>query len=318
MRSPHEHLSRTLLLTLVLSSTAGLLVTPLLSSRRHATPPAGVAGAQPKAPGAQALETYGRIPLSFEANHGQVESSVDFVARGAGYALFIKPTEAVFALRNSDCGKRHEDGAEHPLKTDTTNPEADPQSTICNPQSKVLRMKLAGADASAAAEGAEELAGKVNYLVGDDPTGWRTNVPTFGRVSYAQVYKGVDVVYYGNQRQLEYDFRVAAGADPRAVALQFEGADKVEVDAAGDLLLSLGESVIRQPKPVIYQEAAGGRRAVEGGYVIAEGGRVRFAVGEYDPQLPLVIDPVLVYSTYLGGSGSEQVRDIALDSAGNA
>jgi hypothetical protein len=319
MRSPHERLSRTLLLTLVLSSAAGLLVTPLMLSRRPATPlPSRVAGAPPSASGAQALETYGRVPLSFEANQGQAEGSVDFVARGAGYALFIKPTEAVFALRNSDCESRNEGGADHPLTTDAPQPEANPQSAICNPQSKVLRMKLVGADSSAAAEGAEELAGKVNYLVGDDPAGWRTNVQTFGRVSYAQVYEGVDVVYYGNQRQLEYDFRVAPGADPRAVALQFEGADKVEVDASGDLLLSLGESVVRQPKPVIYQEVAGARREVEGGYVVAEGGRVGFSVGEYDPQLPLVIDPTIVYSTYLGGSGGDQGLHIALDSSANA
>ena len=179
-------------------------------------------------------------------------------------------------------------------------------------------MKLVDADASAEAEGAEELEGKANYFVGDDPSKWRTNVPTFGRVRYSEIYRGVDVVYYGNQRQLEYDFRVAPGADARAVSLEFEGADKVEVSDDGELLLTLGESVVRQPKPFVYQEAAGARRAVEGGYAIDRSGRVRFELGEYDVSLPLVIDPVLVYSTYLGGLGGEVGQGIAVDASGNA
>jgi hypothetical protein len=325
MRSPHEHLSRTLLLTLVLSSAAGLLITPLMLSRRHAPPlPAVAAGAPPKAPGAQALETYGRVPLSFEANQGQAEGSVDFVARGAGYALFLKPAEAVFALRDAECGMRVEDrAADHSIQTAATQTAATrraagTQSAVCDRPAKVLRMKLVGADASATAEGAEELAGKVNYFIGDDRTRWRTDVPTYASVRYAEVYEGVDLVYYGNQRQLEYDFRVAPGADPRAVALEFEGADKVEVDASGDLRLTLGESVVRQPKPFVYQEVAGVRREVEGGYAVSEGGRVRFAVGEYDASLPLVIDPTLVYSTYLGGSGGDQAWGVAVDSTGQA
>ena len=181
-----------------------------------------------------------------------------------------------------------------------------------------LRMKLVGANRAATVAHADELAGKVNYFIGNDPTRWRTNIPTFGRVRYQDVYPGVDVVYYGNQRQLEYDFVVAPGRDARAVKLQFAGADKVEVDAGGDLLLRMGADVIRQPKPTVYQEVAGARRAVEGGYAVGADGRVGFALGAYDAQLPLVIDPVIVYSTYLGGSGGEQGLDIALDSAGSA
>ncbi|HWW76246.1 MAG TPA: SBBP repeat-containing protein, partial [Pyrinomonadaceae bacterium] len=317
MRSPHEHLSRTLLLTLALSSAAGLLITPLIPGRRPATPPAGVAAPPPEARGSQALEAFGRVPLSFESNQGQAESSVDFVARGAGYALFLKPTEAVFALRDADSGLRNEDGAEHPFTTDASLSKANPKSAVGNPRSKVLRMKLVGADASAPAVGAEELAGKANYFTGSDPARWRANVPVFARVRYEGVYEGVDLVYYGNQRQLEYDFRVAPGADPRAVALRFEGADGVEVGADGDLLLTLGESVVRQPKPVIYQEAAGVRREVEGGYVVADDGRVGFHIEEYDRALPLVIDPTIVYSTYLGGSAADQAWAVAVDSSGS-
>ncbi|MET0648839.1 MAG: SBBP repeat-containing protein [Pyrinomonadaceae bacterium] len=307
--------------TLVLSSVACLLAAPLMLTRRAAPPPPA-AGAQ--APLERARETYGRIPLSFEANRGQTDASVNFLARGAGYALFLKPTEAIFVLQNSASGARDEDRAEHslttdtPPKTDAPQSKADPRRAPRDVQSKVLRMRLVGADAAAEAEGADELAGKTNYFVGDDPTQWRTEVPTFGRVRYAEVYPGVDVVYYGNQRQLEYDFRIAPGRDPRTVNLKFDGADKVEVDERGDLLLTLGETVVRQPKPFVYQEVAGARREVEAGYAVERDGRVGFSVGEYDASLPLVIDPVLVYSTYLGGSGGDQGWGVAVDSAGNA
>jgi hypothetical protein len=275
--------SNKLLPTLILTPLLCLIIAPLMLGRRQlSTRPAAAS----PAPSERAREVYGRIPLSFEANRGQAEESVDFIARGAGYALSLKPTEAVFSLRNTE--------------------------------SKSLRMRLVGADAAASAEGAEDLEGKANYFVGDDPSKWRTNVETFGRVRYAEVYSGVDVVYYGNQRQLEYDFRIAPGADARAVTLEFEGADKVELSDGGDLLLKVGDETIQQPKPFVYQEVSGARRAVEGGYVVERGGRVRFELGEYDSTLPLVIDPTLVYSTYLGGSGGDQAWGVAVDSAGSA
>ncbi|HEX8852474.1 MAG TPA: SBBP repeat-containing protein, partial [Pyrinomonadaceae bacterium] len=244
----------------------------------------------------QAREAYGRMELSFEANHGQADASVDFLARGVGYTLFLKSQEAVFVMSRRDAAE-----------------DARPQSPA-----KALRMKLAGADARAGVEGADELAGKVNYFMGDDPARWRVDIPTYRRVRYSEVYPGVDVVYYGNQRQLEYDFVVAPGADARAVSVEFEGADKVEVDASGDLLLTIGEEVIRQLKPVIYQEIAGARRTVEGGYMVDSQGRVRFSLGEYDAERTLVIDPVIVYSTYLGGRDAELTRAMTIDSAGNA
>src|SRR5215213_9774494 len=285
---------------LILTSVLCLIVAPLMSGRREAPARPGD-GTQTLAQDESARGAYGRMPMSFEANRGQAEGSVDFLARGAGYALFLRPTEAVFVLRN-----------------DEGVASVNRKSEIRNPKSKVLRMRLAGANAGARAEGSDELSGKANYFVGDDPSKWRANVETFARVRYAEVYEGVDLVYYGNQRQLEYDFRVAAGADARAVSLEFEGADEVEVSEGGDLRLKVGGETMRQQKPFAYQETAGARREVACGYALERGGRVRFELGEYDASLPLVIDPVLVYSTYLGGSFGDDARAVAVDSAGSA
>ncbi|MEA2203887.1 MAG: hypothetical protein QOE77_663 [Blastocatellia bacterium] len=293
--------NRSLLTLLVLSGVAGLAIMRQQAKGPIKTTPIA---ARPDA------ETFGRIPLSFEANHGQTESSVDYLARGGGYALFLKPTAAVFVLKqNSDKQSPRN------LPDISANQAND---TATDGPTRVLRMSLVGANEAAPVESADELAGKINYFIGPDTEKWRTNIPTFGRVRYRNVYPGIDLVYYGNQRQLEYDFIVAPGREPRAVKLQFDGLDKVAVDNNGDLILTLGQSTMRQPRPLIYQEIAGERRTVTGGYAVESDGRVGFAVGEYDSALPLVIDPVLSYSTYLGGSDTDEGDDIALDSAGNA
>jgi hypothetical protein len=320
MRSLAKRLGPKRLLALIIPSVAAIMLVAALTPTTRPdlpTPSSPDKETDRPDPSAQAREAYGRIPLSFEANRGQADGAVDFLARGAGYALFLRPAEAVFALQTADCGTRNESSAGRSSKAKAAISTADTQNANCDRQSKVLRMRLVGADAEAAAEGLGELEGKANYIVGNDPARWRTDIPTFGRVRYTEVYPGVDVVYYGNQRHLEYDFVVAPGRDARAVSLRFDGADKVEMDAGGDLLLTLGRSVVRQSKPVVYQEVAGARRPVEGGYVIREGGEVGFSVSDYDRSVPLVIDPTLVYSTYLGGSGSEQANGVGVDAAGN-
>src|SRR5204862_312871 len=183
----------------------------------------------------------------------------------------------------------------------------------------VLRMTFLGANPNTRVAGQEELPGKANYFIGSDPVKWRTNVPMYGKTRYQEIYPGIDLVLYGNQRQLEYDFVVHAGADPKAIALDVQGADKLEVDAQGDLVLHTGAGVVRQLKPVIYQEVDGARREIAGGYVLKSARRVGFHVAAYDGAKPLVIDPVLVYSSYLGGSGgNEGPTGIAVDTAGNA
>ncbi len=194
-------------------------------------------------------------------------------------------------------------------------------------------MRLVGANPGPRMTGAEELPGISNYFIGSDPEKWRTNVPRYAQVRYQDVYPGVDLIYYGNQRQLEYDFIVAPGADPEPIQLEIQGADQLEIDATGDLVLHFASGQVRLRKPLIYQnrggqnrggqktsgqEGAGIRQEIAGGYVLLGSHQVGFEIEAYDPTQPLIIDPVLVYSTFLGGDFEDFGKDIAVDAAGNA
>jgi hypothetical protein len=264
---------------------------------------------------------YGQLPLHFEVNQGQSDQQVKFLSRGNGYALFLTPTEAVLALQQNSEAR-------------SQNPESQTQPPTPNPQPPtVLRMQLIGANPQPLVEGVDELPGKVNYFIGNDPTQWRTNIPTYARVKYHNVYPGVDVVYYGNQRQLEYDFVVAPGVDPATVTLKFQDQNgrlaPVQVDEHGDLLVRLSDEEIRLRKPLVYQEINDARQEIAGQYVLldpsdaeqrtanSELQKVGFQVASYDASKPLIIDPVLEYSTYLGGSQRDEGEDIAVDTAGN-
>jgi hypothetical protein len=230
-------------------------------------------------------ESYGRLPLQFERNDGQTRKEVRFLARGPGYSLYLTSREAVLVL-----------GAP-----------------------AVVRMALVGARADPLVIGLDELPGKANYFAGSDPAKWRTRVPTYARVRYRHVYPGIDLVYYGNQRQLEYDFVLAPGADPRRIVLGFRGADNLEIDSQGDLVLRTGGRAVRLHKPVMYQERDGTRHDVAGRYVLERGNQVGFKVAVYDRSRTLVIDPlVLSYSTFLGGNQPDAGVGIAVDAAGNA
>jgi len=291
---------------------------------------------------ARLLGDYGRLPLQFEENRGQTDAQVRFLSRGAGYALFLTRDEAVLQLRKADPGTA---GTGLGLRNaNSANPQGEvrnPHSALRTPHSATLRMRLAGANPNADARGVEELPGKANYLTGGDPRRWRANIPTYAKVHYRDVYPGVDLVYYGNQRQLEHDFVVAPGADPKQIRLALEGAERVELEAQGDAVLRVGDGEVRLRAPVAYQEVAGLRREVAASYVLHEttphsalrtphsdaphsalptphSEELSFQLGAYDPALPLVIDPVLVYSTYLGGGANDIANGIAVDSSGNA
>jgi hypothetical protein len=253
---------------------------------------------------AQVQANYGKLPLSFEVNQGQTDSQVKFLSRGHGYALFLTPSEAVLSLKK---------------------PQAQPKASALAKSAPapdvpgaVLRMQLVGANPAAQVLGKEALPGRVNYLIGKDPSLWHTKVPTYGKVAYENVYPGVNLVYYGNQGQLEYDFVVAPGTDPGKVKLAFRGADKIEINHEGELVLHATNGDVRMHKPIIYQEIDGVRKSIDGGYVLKESQEASFQVAAYDTARPLVIDPILVYSTYLGRNRPEQGIAIAVDKHGQA
>jgi hypothetical protein len=179
-------------------------------------------------------------------------------------------------------------------------------------------MRLLGANRRAKATAQDELPGTSNYFIGSDPKKWRTNVPNYTKVQFENVYPGVNLVYYGNQQQLEYDFVVAPGANPSVIQLGFEGAEQVAIDSQGDLRLSTGGGEVRWRRPVIYQEMSGTKKAVEGRYIQEGKNKVGLKLASYDSSRPLVIDPQLLYSTYLGGTSSDTAFAVAVDSTGNA
>ncbi len=256
---------------------------------------------------AQVKEQFGELPLSFEQNVGQTDASVHFFTRGPGYSMFLTSTEAVMVLNQESGVRDQESEIGHAQETQARSASEGLTSTV-------VRMQLIGTNATPAVTGREQLSGKVNYFLGNDPAKWHTNIATFGRVEYDDVYPGIDLVWHGSQRQPEYDFVVAPGADPSPIRLRFAGAERVELDAAGDLVLRAGGQEFRQQAPVVYQEAGGQQQEVASRFVL-DGGQVRFDVAAYDAGRPLVIDPVLSFSTYLGGSGSDAGRDIVVDPA---
>jgi hypothetical protein len=268
-----------------------------------------LARAQAAAASVRAQVAYSRLPLAFEANAGQTAGPVQFLARGQGYTLGLTPTEAVLTFARQGRAP--------------TSPAATDQAPA-----PVVRMTLLGAHPDPQMRGMEALPGQVHYLRGRDPAQWHTHVPTYAKVCYQAVYPGVDLVYYGNHGQLEYDFVVAPGADPTRIQLGFQGVDRVEVDAQGDLLLRIGGGELRLHQPRIYQDADSGTQVIPGRYVVlpppSDTGQregihhVGIHVDTYDPSMPLIIDPVLSYATYLGGGSDDAGRGVAVDATGAA
>ena len=283
---------------------AGLGILSGVAALSGASNAADAVRIEPVAP----LHIYAKMPLAFEVNEGQSDPEVDFLARGRGYSMFLTATEVALSLVEPRSGKR----------SDPAEPSSASAAAQADQKPLALRMRLVNANPTPAKSGLEGLRGKVNYLLGNDSSQWRRNIATYAKVRYDNVYPGVDLVYYGNQRELEYDFIVAPGADPKAINLRFDGADELIVDAQGDLILrSAKGAVLQLRKPFVYQDSDDSRREISSAYVV-DGAQVRFQIGEYDTGKPLVIDPVLVYSTRLGGAGGDAGYAIALDTAGNA
>ncbi len=251
-------------------------------------------------PDARAL--LSQLPLIFEPNQGQTDSSVKFVSRGAGYSLFLDSTGAMLAMRAAQPASAGRSGASRNGGENGPNMES-------------VRMSLVGSNPAAAISGTEQMPGKSNYFIGNDPKKWHTAIPQFAGVRYQSVYPGIDLVFYGSQGHLEYDFKVAPGADPSQAQLQFDGAQKLEL-SHGDLILKGTGASVRFNAPRVYQSIAGRQQPVDGRFVLRAANRVGFEIGAYDRGRELVIDPTVSYSTYFGGSGSETYPSIAVNGDG--
>jgi hypothetical protein len=239
----------------------------------------------------------GALPLAFEPNRGQTSDPVKYVAHGSHYNVFFTPSETVLVL-----------GASSRIKP-TENREANPAD--------ILRMRLAGTIASPDFVAAEQLPGKSNYLIGSSEN-WHTNIPNFGRIVQGQVYPGIDVSYHGTAGQLEEDFLVSPGADPRTIRLSFEGAETLRTNSGHELVATLKGGAVTLRRPVAYQESNGSKRIISADYAVRKDGLVAFRLGDYDRSLPLVIDPILSYSTYLGGTNIDGASAIAVATDGTA
>jgi uncharacterized repeat protein (TIGR01451 family) len=253
-----------------------------------------------------------QLPLSFEPNLGQSNESVKFISRGSGYGLFLTSSEAVFVLRKNERLSQKK----NPLEDDLSVSRSALRSRDAA-SAGVLRLRLLGANKQPRMRGLDQLPGRKNYFIGNDPKKWRTDVPAYRKVRCEDVYAGINLTYYGNQRQLEYDFEVAPGADPTTIRLGFNRRVKPQIASDGDLVLITAAGEVREQRPVVYQQIDGERRLVDGRYVLHGKQQVGFEIGPYDRTRPLVIDPTLVYSTYLGGGGDDSGSSIAVDQSNN-
>ena len=235
---------------------------------------------------------FAHLPLSFEANRGQTDARVKYLARGQNYTLFLTEHDSVLALSSGRFGGR----------------EQNPAS------SSVIRLRLLGSAPAVSVTGQSLLGGTSNYFLGNNPRNWHTRIPNYARVRYHQVYPGIDLVYYGRQGELENDFVVSAGSDPNSIRIGLEGVDGLRLAPSGDLVLKVGGGKVYLRQPRAYQ----GKQEVPVHYVLEARNKVGFKLGRYDRRQQLVIDPVLAYSTYLGGSGGDIGYGIAVDSSGNA
>ena len=274
------------------------------------------------------VAAYGNLPLAFEANQGQTDPQVKYLARGNGYTLFLTSSEAVFAMpvasRQSQSGQTGSGPADMllhkrlgPAKIlqqlrKQSSPAEQQRSLVAS-----LRMQMLGANRKAQVAAENQQPGRTNYIIGRDPKKWHTNIPQYGQVRYREMYPGVDVAFHG-ERQLEFDFLVNPHANPDQIALGFQGAQRMRADDSGGLVLTSAAGEIRLHKPIAYQEKDGAREPVDARFVIKAKDEIAFALGPYDHSRRLVIDPSVLYSTYLGGSKEDEGLGIAVDSSGNA
>jgi uncharacterized repeat protein (TIGR01451 family) len=333
---------------LILAGIFGLTNSRHASSSAASSPQHAVVAASGNSaelsPKARLVQNILQSPMSFESNQGQTDPRVKFLSRGSGYTLFLTSSEAVLALstanpplpaqlRNTTSGFGSNPG--NPLSVGYLDRTPQPSPATVKPQpaprEDVLQMRLVGANSAPQVSGLDKTAAKSNYYIGNDPSKWRTNVSNYAKVHYAGVYPGVDLIYYGNQRQLEYDFVVAPGADPQAITLGFSQVHSeaqaqsnagyqslpLRISPEGDLVVHLTGGDVSFHKPLVYQTIRDGRtetrQPVDARYALKADGQASFELGPYDHRKPLVIDPTISFATYVGGSNEDLAMGIGVD-----
>ena len=305
---------------LVLTATALLVLSPDGHRNSKGTASAASFASQPgtvtPAARGRVQANYAALPLAFEQNQGQTDTRVKYMARGNGYTLFLTADDAVFSFYS------------RPAQSESSSVRRAPETrarTLAKPGAQkdsaaVVRMRLVGANSRAKVSASGQLPGNSNYFLGNDPSKWRSNVAHYARVSYQDVYPGINLAFHGAQRQTEFDFVVAPGANAAPIGFHFTGAKGMKTDDSGNLVISSTAGDVLLHKPVAYQEQNGARQAVDAGFVLRANNQVSFALGNYDHSRELVIDPSVsyAYSTYLGGSGEDEGEAIAFDGSGAA
>lgn len=266
----------------------------------------------------RAHASYAALPLAFEPNQGQTDPQVQYTAQGAGYKLYLTSSQAILTVRKPGEASEVRAMLEHKRLGPAKVKRMQQHQNSRPAQVAVVRMQLLGASSAVQLAAADPQAGKISYFLGNDPSKWHSNIPLFGRVSYRNLYPGVDLAFHGAGGQLEFDYLVSPGADARSIALGFQGAGKISTNAAGDLLLATAAGPVEMHRPVAYQEKDGARQNVEARFELKGANEAAFALGPYDHSRELVIDPAVTYSTYFGGSGADNGLSILADASGDA
>jgi hypothetical protein len=236
-----------------------------------------------------------KLPLTFEVNRGQANSAIDFLARTQKYELLFKPTEFCYPSAPEEIGKEF----------------------IPRFQSTVVRMQFVRANRDANIVGQEKSGAMANYFIGNDPQKWRTGIPSYRTLRVHALYDGIDLMYYGKDNELEHDLVVAPGKDASVITMFFPEATSMKTDGDGDLVVGLTEGEFHLKRPKIYQELEASSVEIEGGYTLKGTNQVGFYIGKHNESEPLIIDPVLDFSTYLGGNSGDGIESVAVDSNGN-
>lgn len=235
------------------------------------------------------------LPLAFVPNVGQSDARTQFLAHGPGYAMFLNASGALISSRHA---------AQH-------------GASAARPTSMALKMRLVDANTNAVGQGKSPLPGRIQYFIGNNPSRWHKDVPTYSSVEYRNIYPGTDLVYHGDQGRMEFDFVLAPKADPTGIRMAFYGTEKMYLNEDGDLVFESGWNGLEFKKPNAYQNIGGIRKVVDAAFVVGDHHAVGFKLGAYDHSMPLVIDPVVNYSTYVGSTGDDAATAVAIDSTGN-